>query len=224
MEINGGSGNPNTLIKFGAKQGILITKGEYWRLLTPIFLHIGFYHLFTNSIGLIIFGRYVETLFGKKTYLTIYILSGMWGNVASYYASPAIGAGASGALFGILGAYGSYLISNRKALGDYGRQTLTGIILIVFINLIFGFTIEGVDNLAHAGGLLSGVIFGWILAPKLTIIISTILSEIPTHTEQKQITPKSNSTWYLLTVISIFLIIIGANWISDTYYIRLLNN
>ena len=224
MEINGGSENPVTLIKFGAKEEILITGGEYWRLLTPIFLHIGFYHLLTNSIGLFIFGRYAETLFGGKTYFTIYIISGIWGNIASYFSSFAIGAGASGALFGIIAAYASYLISNRESLGEYGRQTLTGIILLIFINLLFGFTIDGVDNFAHAGGLFSGLICGWILSPKVTREILTIPSEIPTYIEQKTSTPKSNTTFYLLTIITIILFYLSVNWISQNFYIRLLTN
>ncbi|MBM32447.1 MAG: rhomboid family intramembrane serine protease [Chloroflexi bacterium] len=224
MEINGGSQNPMTLIKFGAKEGILITGGEYWRLLTPIFLHIGFYHLLTNSIGLFIFGRYAETLFGKKSYLTIYIFSGIWGNIASYFYSFALGAGASGALFGIIAAYASYLISNRESLGEYGRQTLTGIILLIFINLIFGFTIDGVDNFAHAGGLFSGLIIGWILSPKITSEIVSISSEIPTFVEKKKSIPKSQSTWYVLIIITIILFYVSINWISQNFYIRLLTN
>ena len=102
------------LIDWGAKFGPLIADGEYWRLALPMFLHVGFFHLLTNLFGLIIFGSMVERIFGARNFVALYLAAGVIGNVASFVAGPNLSVGASGAVFGIFGAFGVYLLLNRR--------------------------------------------------------------------------------------------------------------
>lgn len=104
MEVNGGSTNNQTLIKWGAKVNYLIANGEWWRLITPIFLHIGFLHLVMNSIALYYIGPLIEKIFGNSRFFIIYLFAGFSGVFASYLLSPSLSAGASGAIFGCFGA------------------------------------------------------------------------------------------------------------------------
>jgi len=166
LELNGGSNNAETLFRFGAKDGAAIADGQWWRLVTPIFLHIGFLHLFANSFALVIFGGVVERTLGARNYLTVYLAAGVFGNVASFWAAPALGAGASGAVSGIVGAYGAYLLVNRRLFGETGRRSLSTIGIIVAVNIVFGLVVQGVDNWAHLGGFASGFTLGWWLAPR----------------------------------------------------------
>ena len=171
LEATGGSQNSENLVRFGAKFGPAIALGEWWRLVMPMFLHIGFFHLLANSFGLFIFGGMVERIFGSFAFAAIYLVGGVLGNLFSYWAdigiyhSTPIGAGASGAVFGIVGAFGSYLLLNRHVLGQMGRQAMMSVLFIVGINFIFGITLSGVDNMAHLGGLFGGALLGFGHSP-----------------------------------------------------------
>jgi rhomboid protease GluP len=179
LEANGGSQNVLVLLKFGAKYGPAVAAGEYWRLLTAVFIHIGLFHLIANTIGLLIFGGMVERAYGMGAFLAIYLLAGVFGNLASYAAGPTVSAGASGAVFGIVGAFGAYLLVNRRVLGDLARRSLWGLVVIVAINIGFGLSVGGVDNWAHLGGLLSGGILGIGLAPRLVLVQVPLFSLEP---------------------------------------------
>ncbi len=171
LEATGGSENSENLIDFGAKFGPAIAQGDWWRLITPMFLHIGFFHLLANSFGLFIFGGMVERIFGSVAFGAIYLVAGVLGNLFSYWAdigiyhSTPIGAGASGAVFGIVGAFGSYLLLNRHVLGQMGRQAMMSVLFIVGINFVLGITLSGVDNMAHLGGLFGGALLALVIAP-----------------------------------------------------------
>ena len=166
MEARGGSENQDVLLAFGAMFGPLIASGEYWRLFTAMFLHVGAMHLIFNGIGLLLFGRLAERIFGIYRFVIIYLLAGLSGSVASYaFNNVAIGAGASGAIFGILGALAAFYLIRRDTLGDMGRQNLVGLLVIAAFNLVFGFTVPGIDNWAHLGGLVGGILLGLLLAP-----------------------------------------------------------
>ena len=173
LEASGGSSSTDVLLRFGAKYGPRIADGEWWRLIAPIFLHIGFLHLFANVFALIIFGAVVERTFGARNYLTIYLAAGIFGNIFSYWAAPAMGAGASGSVSGIVGAYGAFLLINRRVFGEMGRRSLTTIGVIVAINVVFGLAAQHVDNWAHLGGFASGLALGWWLAPRPRVYLST---------------------------------------------------
>ena len=173
MSVSGGSQDPDVLLDFGAMYGPFIADGEYWRLFTAMFLHVGLTHLLFNGFGLLIFGQLVERIYGPYRFIAIYVLAGLTGSVASYlFNTDVIGAGASGALFGILGALGAFFAARRDLLGEVGQQNLIGIAVLAGINLVFGFSTSGIDNFAHMGGLVGGVVLGYALVPNYNIVIN----------------------------------------------------
>lgn len=172
LEFSGGSTNTDNLYRWGAKYGPAIHDGEWWRLILPVFMHIGLFHLAANSIGLLIFGSMVERIFGRLQYVAVYLIAGVAGNVASYWAGPTLGAGASGALFGVVGAFGVYLLLNRRLLGRYGRQAFTSVAFIVLVNVVIGMTVTGIDNAAHVGGLVAGALSALALAPRERVYLA----------------------------------------------------
>ena len=131
-----------------------------------MFLHAGVMHILFNGLTLFIFGRMVERAFGHARFAVVYLLAGLFGSVASFsLTSTGVGAGASGAIFGVIGALAAYFVANRETMGDMGRQDLTGLMVLVGINLMFGLSVSGIDNWAHIGGLGSGFLLGMALAP-----------------------------------------------------------
>ena len=122
--------------------------------------------MLTNLFGLVIFGSMVERTFGTRNFVVVYLCAGVMGNVVSFLAGPNPGVGASGAVFGVLGAFGVYLLMNRKMLGQIGRQQLTSIGVIVAINVVLGLATTGIDNAAHFGGLLAGGFVAYLIAPR----------------------------------------------------------
>ena len=156
MELSGGSTNSQTLLKYGANLDVLVKNGEYYRLFTCIFLHIGIMHLLCNMYSLYIIGREVENLFGKIKYIIIFILSGIFGSIMSLaFTHNTISAGASGAIFGLLGALLYFGMHYRTYLGEAIKRS---IIPIIVVNLIIGLFAEGIDLAAHIEGLVGGVL------------------------------------------------------------------
>lgn len=151
-----GSEDKYTLIKFGANLDRLVRAGDYYRLFTSIFLHIGIIHLLCNMFSLYAIGKEIENLFGKVKYLIIFVLSGISGSLLSIaFTHNTISAGASGAIFGLLGALLYFGYYYRAYLGAVIRSS---IIPIIVINLVIGFLTPGIDNAAHIGGLICGVL------------------------------------------------------------------
>lgn len=172
MTVMGGSTNTRVLVFFGAKVDPLIAAGQYWRLLTPCFLHIGITHLLVNSYSLYSIGHHVESIYGYGRFPVLYLLAGISGNVLSYALGDSLSAGASGAIFGLLGATISYYVVHREAFGQRGRRQLTNLIGVAAINLVWGITMPGIDNLGHIGGLLVGLWLGWAFCPKYRAQVS----------------------------------------------------
>lgn len=143
------------LIEFGAKVNSLIQAGEVWRLLTSTFIHVGILHLVFNLYALWAVGPLTEKIFGHVKFVLIYICSGLGGSLASFIFSPAVSAGASGAIFGLLGAllYYSY---KRPSLWKSGLGM--NLLIIILVNLGFGLSQSEIDNYAHLGGLLTGAL------------------------------------------------------------------
>lgn len=160
MTLAGGSTRTDVLLQFGAKDNALITSGEYWRLITPMFLHIGGLHLWFNSTALLALGGHVERINGSTRFLLIYFASGIFGSYASFVFTPAISAGASGAIFGLFGAL-LFFATKRPAI--FGHTMGPGLITGLGINLILGFIIPGIDNFAHLGGLIGGFILAFLI-------------------------------------------------------------
>lgn len=140
----------------------LIATGEYWRLITPMFLHSPsfFFHILMNMYVLYAYGPLVEQAFGTKRFVPMYLICGFTGAVASYNLSrcDAYGVGASGAIFGIAGVLLVYLYKRRNS--TFTQAAYKNILLFVGLNLMIGFAFQGIDNWAHIGGLAGGIALG----------------------------------------------------------------
>lgn len=157
--------NTYVLVILGAKINDLINYGQVWRLLTCAFLHGGIMHLAFNMYALKIIGSEVEYVFGRKKYLIIYLMGALGGSVFSYIFSPSsISVGASGAIFGLLGAM---LIFGVKHRDKIGKSYMMNIIQVIVINIIIGISLSNIDNFAHLGGLIIGGITALIVKSNL---------------------------------------------------------
>lgn len=155
MEMAGGTQDTENLIRFGAKYNPLIVEGEWWRFFTPIVIHIGFLHLLMNTFALYFLGPAVERIFGSARFLFIYLFAGFSGTLASFVFTDSLSAGASGAIFGCFGALLYFGTAHPKV---FFRTMGTNILVVIGINLAFGFTIPGIDNAGHIGGLAGGAL------------------------------------------------------------------
>lgn len=162
MSLNGGSENPSTLLIFGAKVNELIFLGEWWRLITPVFLHIGFSHLLYNIVVIYFLGAELENIIGHFRYFILYLLSALLGNMASFALNTSISAGASTAIFGLF----SSTIVLAKLYPYHGQiQRLSrNYSVLIIINIIAGFTSNTVDNAGHIGGILGGYLIMYALS------------------------------------------------------------
>jgi len=155
-----------TLVNLGAIYGPLtVVQGEWWRLFTAMFLHGGMTHLLMNMFSLYIIGRGAESYFDTRSYLAIYLFSGLIGGLVSIYMHPAsVGVGASGAIFGVFGALAGFFIAHREKIGEHTKSFMKEFGIIIAINLVIGFSIEEVDVSAHIAGLIVGFIGGFIVS------------------------------------------------------------
>ncbi len=150
-----GSNDTLTLLKFGANYGPLVKNGEIFRLITCSFLHVGIFHILLNMYALYIIGPQIESFLGKAKFIFIYLISALTASLMSLIFSNNISAGASGAIFGLLGSLLYFGYYYRVYLSSVLK---TQIIPIIIVNLILGFLISGIDNAAHIGGLIGGAI------------------------------------------------------------------
>ncbi|WP_297417166.1 rhomboid family intramembrane serine protease [Clostridium sp.] len=152
--------NTDILIDFGAKVNILINQGQIWRLFTCAFLHSGLIHIACNMYSLYIIGPQIQQIFGTVKYLLIYACSCITASLLSYYMSPnSISVGASGAIFGLMGALLAFAIIERNRIQ---KRFLFSIMQVIAINLFIGLSIKNIDNFAHIGGLIGGGLIGYI--------------------------------------------------------------
>lgn len=160
--ISGGSENPLVLVQFGAKVNQLIIFGEWWRLITPVFLHIGFEHIIFNGVLIYFLGIQVEDIFGHWRYFLLYILSALAGNVASFAFNQSISAGASTALFGLFGATLALpkLFPNNYSIKEMSKRFMA----LIIINLVFGIFSSGIDMAGHIGGIAGGYLLTYALS------------------------------------------------------------
>ncbi|WP_028399209.1 rhomboid family intramembrane serine protease [Ectobacillus panaciterrae] len=153
LEWYGGSTSGETLIRFGAKYNPLILQGEWWRFITPIFLHIGFLHLLMNTIALYYIGSQVEQILGNVRFLFVYIFAGVCSSALSFVMSDSVSAGASGAIFGCFGTLLYIALTYSKV---FSKTVMQSVLTLIGINLLFGFIVPGIDNAGHIGGLIGG--------------------------------------------------------------------
>lgn len=151
------------LSAYGAKYNPAILSGEYWRLITPMWLHGSLLHIVFNMYALVIFGTSLERFYGHGRFLLLYLLSGYAGNVVSFMMTPRTSLGSSTAIFGLLAAQGVFLYQNRAVIRN-ARSLLVNTIAIAGVNLLFGLS-PGIDNWGHLGGLIGGLAFAWSAGP-----------------------------------------------------------
>jgi rhomboid protease GluP len=150
----------------------LVERGEWWRLVTSMFLHGPPIHIALNGYALYVIGMDLESLVGRGRFLAIYFVSGLAGSVASFAFSPenVASVGASGAIFGLVGALGVYFGLHRRLYGRMGTLQFWNIILVIVINMAIGFSgFFPIDNSAHVGGLVAGAVIGFVLCPRYAL-------------------------------------------------------
>lgn len=156
--------NINVLVLLGAKVNSLISQGQYYRLITCMFLHGGIIHIALNMYALVAIGTLVEDIYGKTKYTIIYFISGLISSIFSFEFSQSISIGASGAIFGLLGAS---LVFGIKMKDRIHKDYIINVLSVVVVNLIIGFSMPNVDNFGHIGGLIGGIIISYVLFPRL---------------------------------------------------------
>ncbi|MBV9157108.1 MAG: rhomboid family intramembrane serine protease [Acidobacteriaceae bacterium] len=155
--------SPQALLKWGANYGPLTaTRNEWWRVLTCLFVHMGFVHVGFNMLVLYQIGPFMERLLGNIGFLIVYLVAGVAGAICSLALNPyVVSAGASGAIFGLYGALIGFLILRRDSIpGPALTKILRSAIIFLIYNAVFGLLRSGVDLAAHGGGLVAGVICG----------------------------------------------------------------
>lgn len=160
-----------TAIKLGSDYTPLTAGGEWWRLLTSIFLHFGMLHLAFNMWALWVNGVLAERLYGSARYLTLYLVAGVAGSITSFLWHPFVnGAGASGAIFGVLGALFAYFLRTHSGVPKSvlkAQRNAAGIFIVV--SLLNAARVRGIDNAAHLGGVAAGFVMAWLLYRPLDV-------------------------------------------------------
>lgn len=147
--------NDSILPMFAVNRELIVNFGQYYRLITGMFLHGSILHLLFNMYALYIIGMQLESFLGKAKYLIVYLLSGIGASMLSIFFSNSFSVGASGAIFGLMGALLYFGYHYRVYLDSVVKSQ---IIPLIVLNLILGFTLSGIDNWAHIGGLVSGIL------------------------------------------------------------------
>jgi len=146
----------------------LVADGELWRLWTVTLVHGGIMHLVLNMYALWLIGPFVERLYGRGWFLLLYLVTAAGGSLASFAFSDApASVGASGAVFGLFGLLIAALFIHRPILSSQARGLMGQLVALVILNLVLGFTMGGIDNFAHIGGLVTGLWMGTLFGPTL---------------------------------------------------------
>ncbi len=165
LEIMGSTTDSRFMVQHGAIYTPLVLEGQYWRLFSAMFLHFGFEHLAYNMFSLIFLGDILESIVGPVRYLVIYLVGGLGGNALSLFMSiesgtTKVSAGASGAIFAVMGAFFYFALRNYKRFGKEGMRRM-GIMVVLMI--MQGLVDRGVDQSAHMGGMITGFLLGILL-------------------------------------------------------------
>jgi len=152
----------------GMKSNAAIEAGQWWRLITPLFLHGSIFHIGFNMYALYVLGPGLERFYGKISYLLLYLVAGVAGNVFSFLFSTYNSLGASTAIFGLLAAQGVFFYQHRELFGKNAQRSLVNVVSIAVINFIIGLS-PGIDNWGHLGGFIGGMLFAWFAGPRMKI-------------------------------------------------------
>jgi membrane associated rhomboid family serine protease len=192
-----------------------VAEGEYYRLFTSMFLHGSLLHWLFNSWVLYAFGKEIEGYFGHVRFALVYVLGGIAGSLTSFAVTQGNSIGASGAVFAVFGALVAYYYHNRKLYGDQAIQRLQRLGFFALINLAWGLvgsdpqTGARVDNAAHIGGALGGLLLAWFMTPVFSVRIS-LLDGQP---RQTLIDTKTTPQWIIMPIIFAGAMLIAAVWI-----------
>lgn len=156
------------LLFYGAKINQFILEGEIWRFLTPAFLHGSIVHLGFNMYAIYLFGPSLERKYGSISFILLYAIGAVLGNVFSFLFSPNISLGSSTAIFGLIAAQGVFIYKNRHLLGNAAKPLLTNVLFMIAVNLFLGLS-PGIDNWGHMGGLVGGFLYAWFAGPSFGI-------------------------------------------------------
>lgn len=152
-----------SILEWGANFGPLTLTGDWWRTITCNFIHIGLIHIVMNMYALLYIGGYLEQLIGGRRLLVSYLLTGLFAALSSLMIHPeTISAGASGSIFGLYGIFLAFLIFHQRIEKGQRKSLLYSIGIFVIYNLMIGAREEGIDNAAHVGGLVSGLLLGGV--------------------------------------------------------------
>jgi rhomboid protease GluP len=155
------------LINVGAKDNAAILQGQLWRLITPLFLHGSIFHIGANMYSLWILGPILERFYGRRRFLLLYFLSGISGNIASFYFTSVDSIGASTAIFGLAAAQVVFVYRNRAIFGGQSQSILRNLFIVIAINLVISVALPGIDYFGHLGGIVGGLAFAWFAGPVL---------------------------------------------------------
>ncbi len=183
-----------TIFVAGALHGYsVVVKGEIYRLFTSTFLHSGGTHIVMNMLSLYIVGKMVEKLFSKVAYLSIYFMSAFFGAFVSIYMHlDGVAVGASGAIFGLFGALAGFVFVHKDRLGGQFKAFMKDFGFLLLINLVIGFVFPNIDVSAHVGGLVAGILGGFIIAKNPKFIWGYV-------------------------VVSLFLLVVFYNYLASLY-------
>lgn len=157
------------MILLGSKSNDAIDQGQYWRIGSSMVLHGGLFHLLINGYALYVLGKVLEKLYGTRRFLLLFFVSGICGGLGSYAFTPDNSVGASGAIFGVLGAAVVFGFRFKELLPARVRRALTfGLVPWVAINIFIGIAYPRIDNAAHMGGLVGGSIVALFLGTQLS--------------------------------------------------------
>jgi rhomboid protease GluP len=188
MQWVAGATSGGAVTELGVKYGPAIAAGEWWRLITPVFLHASPLHLAFNMYALFLMGPTLERYYGNLRFLALYLLAGFAGNVVSLVFMPAVPSlGASTAIFGLLAAQGVFIYHNRAFIGPDARRGLINIMMVAVVNFVIGVAGSAyIDNFGHLGGLLGGLIFAWLGGPLLEVRTTGFTNPVLVDRRSKQ--------------------------------------
>lgn len=174
---------------FGAKINELILNGEWWRLITPMFLHSGLLHIAFSSWALLTFGPLVDTAYGSFAFCMIYFLGGVCGNLMSFFHTPDATVGGTGPVLAIIGSWIIYLFQNREALGEEMADNLIQKVAVASVLSVALSYLTPIDDWTHLGAACAGLIFGVFICPV-----------VPVHAPSKKLSydPNDSQEGFLL--------------------------
>jgi len=156
------------LVYYGSKINTFILEGQFWRFLTPVFLHGSILHIGFNMYALFNIGPTLERRYGTDSFLVLYAVGAVFGNIFSFIFSPNASLGSSTAIFGLIAAQAVYIYKNRTILGNAANTMLRSVLMMIAVNLFLGLS-PGIDNWGHLGGLFGGFLYAWFAGPSYEI-------------------------------------------------------